>query len=291
MNDQPTTPRISPFDAIHRVDEQGKEYWSARELGKLLGYGEYRFFKNAIQKAEEACKQSQQDVSDHFVHTHGMVSIGSGAKRKVEDVRLTRYACYLLVENADPEKPIVALGQTYFAVQTRRQELTDELAALPEEQKRLILRSEMAIFNQQLNEAAQRAGVMTAEDFSTFTDHGYIGLYGGLRENDIHARKGLTSEKQKILDYMGSEELGANIFRATQTDAKLRREQIKGKEKANQTHYQVGKKVRQTIQELGGTMPEDLPTPEKSIQELQRDEQKRIEQKRQPSLFDTPGES
>lgn len=154
MNDQPTTPRISPFDAVRRVDEQGNEYWLARELGKLLGYGEYRFFKNAIQKAEEACKQSGQAVADHFVHTHGMIALGKGAKRKVEDVRLTRYACYLLVENADPEKPIVALGQTYFAVQTRRQELTDELAALPEEQKRLILRSEMAIFNQQLNEAA-----------------------------------------------------------------------------------------------------------------------------------------
>lgn len=287
MKDHPNTPHVSPFDAIRRVDEQGNDYWSARDLSKLLGYGEYRFFKNAIQKAEEACKQSGQAVADHFVHTHGMIGLGKGAKRKVDDVHLTRYACYLLIENADPEKPIVALGQTYFAVQTRRQELADELAALPEEQKRLILRSEMAIFNQQLNEAAQRAGVMTPEDFATFTDHGYIGLYGGLRENDIHARKGLTSQKHKILDYMGSEELGANIFRATQTDAKIRREGIRGKEKANRTHYQVGKKVRQTIQELGGTMPEDLPTPEKSIQELQHEEQKRIEQRQQPSLFDT----
>jgi len=216
-----------------------------------------------------------------------MVAIGSKAQRKTEDYRLSRYSCYLIIQNADPEKPIVALGQTYFAVQTRRQELADELAALPEEQKRLILRSEMAIFNQQLNEAAQRAGVITADDFATFADHGYIGLYGGLRENDIHVRKGLTSQKQKLLDYMGSEELGANIFRATQTDAKLRREGIQGKEKANRTHYQVGKKVRQTIQELGGTMPEDLSTPEKSIQELQHEEQKRIEQRQQPSLFDT----
>jgi DNA-damage-inducible protein D len=217
-----------------------------------------------------------------------MVKLGSGSQRKTEDYHLTRYACYLIIQNADPSKPIVALGQTYFAIQTRRQELADELAALPEEQRRLILRSEMAIFNQQLNEAAQRAGVMIPDDFSTFTDHGYRGLYGGFRENDIHARKGLTSEKQKILDYMGSEELGANIFRATQTDAKLRREQVKGKEKANQTHYQVGRKLRQTIQELGGTMPENLPTPDKSIQELQREEQKRIEQKRHPSLFDPP---
>jgi DNA-damage-inducible protein D len=173
-------------------------------------------------------------------------------------------------------------------VQTRRQELADELASLPEEQKRLILRSEMAIFNQQLNEAAQRAGVITPDDFATFTDHGYIGLYGGLGENDIHARKGLTSNKQKILDYMGSEELGANIFRATQTDAKLRREQVKGKEKANDTQMEIGKIVRKAIAEAGGTMPEDLPTPDKSIQELQRDEQKHLERKRQPLLFDTP---
>lgn len=217
-----------------------------------------------------------------------MIKTGKGAKRSTEDYHLTRYACYLIIQNADPSKPIVALGQTYFAVQTRRQELADELAALPEEQKRLILRSEMAIFNQQLNEAAQRAGVMTPDDFATFTDHGYVGLYGGLRENDIHARKGLPSEKQKILDYMGSEELGANIFRATQTDAKLRRENIKGKERANLTHHQVGTEVRETIKRLGGTMPEDLPTPKKSIQELQRDEQKRLEQKQQPSLFDLP---
>lgn len=281
------TPHISPFDSIRHEDEQGNEYWSAREMGKLLGYGEYRFFKNAIQKAEEACKQSGQAVSDHFVHTHGMIKTGKGARRKVDDVHLTRYACYLLVENSDSEKPIVALGQAYFAIQTRRQELADELAlsALPEDQKRLIYRSEMAIFNTKLAEAAQMVGVISPTDFSTFQDHGYRGLYGGLRENDIHARKQLEA-KEKILDYMGSEELGANIFRATQTDAKLRREQIMGKEGANQTHYQVGREVRETITRLGGTMPEALPTPDKSIQQLQREEQKRIEQRQQPLLFD-----
>jgi len=250
---------------------------------------EWRNFTTAIMRAKEACKQSGHTASDHFVEANKMVKLGSGSQRKIEDYRLSRYACYLIVQNADPDKPIVALGQTYFAVQTRRQELADELAlsTLPEDQKRLIYRSEMAIFNAKLAEAAQLAGVITASDFATFQDHGYMGLYGGLRENDIHARKGLTSEKQKILDYMGSEELASNIFRAAQTDAKLRREQIEEKDAANSTHYQVGRKVRQTIQELGGTMPEDLPTPEKSIQELQRDEQKRIEQKRQPSLFDT----
>jgi len=284
-NQQPQ--HVSPFDAIRREDEQGNEYWSARELGKLLGYGEYRFFKNAIQKAEEACKQSGQAVSDHFVHLHGMVDIGSKAKRKVEDVHLTRYACYLIVENADPSKPIVALGQTYFAVQTRRQEIADELslATLPENQKRLIFRDLMSTYNTRLADAARLAGVIEPRDFSSFQDHGYMGLYAGRRENDIHHEKKLKP-KEKILDHMVSEELADNIFRAAQTDAKLRRDQVDTKEQANTTHFEVGREVREAIKRLGGTMPENLPTPEKSIQELQREEQKRIEQRQQPSLFD-----
>jgi len=284
-NQQPQ--HVSPFDAIRREDEQGNEYWSARELGKLLGYGEYRFFKNAIQKAEEACKQSGQAVSDHFVHLHGMVDIGSKAKRKVEDVHLTRYACYLIVENADPSKPIVALGQTYFAVQTRRQEIADELslATLPENQKRLIFRDLMSTYNSRLADAARLAGVIEPRDFSSFQDHGYMGLYAGRRENDIHHEKKLKP-KEKILDHMVSEELADNIFRAAQTDAKLRRDQVDTKEQANTTHFEVGREVREAIKRLGGTMPENLPTPEKSIQELQREEQKRIEQRQQPSLFD-----
>jgi DNA-damage-inducible protein D len=282
------TPHISPFDATRREDENSNEYWSARDLGKLLGYGEYRFFKNAIQKAEEACENSGQAILDHFVHTHGMIGLGKGAKRRVDDVRLSRYACYLIVENADPSKPIVALGQTYFAVQTRRQEIADEMATLPENQKRLILRSEMAVLNARLAEAAQQAGVIELFDFAIFQDHGYMGLYGGLRENDIHARKGLMSDRQKILDYMGSDELAANAFRASLARQKLEREQVQGRDKANRTHYQVGRKVRQTIEEVGGTMPEDLPTPEKSIQELQREQQKLLEQGPQLSLFDNP---
>ncbi len=279
---------ISPFDAIRRVDEDGNEYWSARELGKLLGYTtNFRNFKPAIEKAKEACKKSGYTVSDHFAEVRNMIATGKGAKRPTDDYQLSRYACYLLVENADSSKPIVALGQTYFAFQTRRQEIADELALanLPEDQKRIVFRSLMSTYNIRLADAAQQAGVVGALDFATFQDHGYMGLYNGLRENDIHARKNLKP-REKILDYMNSEELGANIFRATQADAKLRREGIQGKDEANQAHLKIGKIVRKAIEEAGGTMPENLPTPEKSIQELQRDEQKRIEAERQPSLFD-----
>lgn len=284
------TPHASPFDAIRRVDEHGEEYWSARELSKLLGYKDWRNFTKAITKAIEACEQSGRTASGDFVGVNEIVKAGATSKPR-EDYHLTRYACYLIVQNADPSKPIVALGQTYFAIQTRRQEIADELelSTLSEEQKRIIMRSMLSTFNVRLQEAAQLAGVADPQDFATFYDFGYMGLYSGLRENDIHTRKHL-SKKQKVSDHMGSEELGANIFRATQTDAKLRRDQINGKEEANFTHYQVGHEVREAIKRLGGTMPEDLPTPEKSIQELQREEQKRIEQERQPSLFDDSAE-
>src|SRR6266446_2858071 len=284
MNDKLHT---SPFDAILRVTGERKEYWSARDLARILGYTQYNKFTNAIEKAEEACKNSGQSVENHFTHVSEMVSIGSGAKRKFDTVHLTRYACYLIVQNADPSKPIVALGQSYFAVQTRRQELADELAGISEDQLRLLRRPQMTIHNSQLAEAAQNAGVIKSIDFAIFQDHGYMGLYGGLKAKDIHAHKGLK-KSQEILDFMGSDELAANIFRASQTKQKLEREQVKGKEKANRVHQEVGKKVRQTIQELGGTLPEDLPTPTESIQQLQRKEQKRLEAASRPSLFDDP---
>jgi len=285
QEENPETPHTSPFEAIRRVNDDGTEYWSARDLSKILGYALWQKFKNVIEKAQEACQNSGHGVSDHFIQVDKMIEAGKGARRRVEDIHLSRYACYLIVQNADPSKPIVALGQTYFAVQTRRQELADELVALPEDQKRLVLRSEMAIFNSQLGEAAQQAGVIEARDFAIFQDHGYMGLYGGLRAKDIHIRKSLK-KNQEILDYMGSEELADNIFRAAQTDAKLRREKITGKEQANRTHHEVGRKVRQTIKELGGTMPEDLPKPKKSIQQLQQKEQKRLKQGPQLSMFD-----
>jgi DNA-damage-inducible protein D len=268
----------TPFETIKRHDEEiGGEYWSARDLSKVLGYTDYRNFVRVIRKAEMACQNSGQEAGDHFVDVTDMVEIGSGAKRRVADVYMSRYACYLVIQNSDPTKEIVALGQTYFAVQTRRQEEADQLAGLTEEQKRLYLRGQLVSHNRQLAETAYQSGVVQSSDFAVFQDHGYTGLYGGLRARDIHAKKKLK-KSQGILDHMGSEELAANLFRATQTDAKLRREQIQGKENANRAHYDVGRKVRQTIAELGGTMPEDLPTPNESIKQLQRKEQKHLEQ-------------
>jgi DNA-damage-inducible protein D len=217
-----------------------------------------------------ACESSGYQVSDHFVEATKMVSIGSGTQRPLEDINLSRYACYLVVQNGDPSKPVIAAGQTYFATQTRRQELADDAAfqQLKEDQKRLFLRNELKEHNKQLVEAAKQAGVETGLDFAIFQNHGYKGLYGGLDQKGIHARKGLK-KSHKILDYMGSTELAANLFRATQAEDKLRRDNVQSKYKANQTHYEVGRKVRQTIAELGGTIPEDLPAPEQTIKQLE----------------------
>ena len=204
-----------------------------------------------------------------------MVNIGSGAERELEDMELSRYACYLIVQNSDPRKKVIALGQSYFAVKTRQQELIDNFDKLNEDAKRLAIRNEMIEHNKMLVAAAKEAGVETTKDYAIFQNYGYKGLYGGLGAREIHARKGLK-ENQKILDHMGYEELAANLFRATQTEAKLRRENIQGKDNANQAHYTVGKEVRSTIERLGGTMPEDLPTPEKSIQQIEREIKKNL---------------
>lgn len=266
-------PRQSIFEQIRHVDEEGKEYWSARDMAKVLEYSEYRHFLPVIEKAKEACVNSNNDPLDHFEDVLEMVSIGSGAKRRLESLKLSRYACYLIVQNADPSKEVVANGQTYFAVQTRIAEIKqmDEYNRLTsEEEKRIFLRNELARHNSQLADAAKNAGIIESRDYAIFQNHGYKGLYGGLSAKAIHARKGLK-KSQKILDHMGSTELAANLFRATQTEEKLRRENIKGKTKANQTHYEVGKKVRKTIEELGGTMPEDLPVAD-SIKSLERKE-------------------
>ena len=273
MSESLPTP-ISSFESIRRSEESGAEFWFARELAPLLDYQDYRNFLRVIEKARQACEGSGYDIEDHFGEVTKMVDIGSGAQRPVEDVKLSRYACYLIVQNADPAKPVIAHGQTYFAVQARRQELEEEGDAQSRENhNRLRARSELSYHNKALAAAAKQAGVETALDYAVFQDHGYKGLYGGLGAKDIHAKKGLK-KSQKILDHMGSTELAANLFRATQAEDKLRREGIKGKAAANRTHLEVGRKVRQTIEELGGTMPENLPTPEKSIKQLEREQLK-----------------
>lgn len=281
----------SPFDAIRHVDETIGEYWSARELYKVLGYTEWRNFQNiVIKRAMKACEENGRAVSDHFVRSYKAIIGGKGAKQNVQDVLLSRYAAYLVVMNGDPKMPVVAMGQEYFAEQTRRQELAGEVPELPEDQLRLLRRGQMNVYNTQLADAARQSGVVEPYDFAIFQDHGYRGLYGGLGAQDIHARKGLK-KSQHILDHMGSDELAANIFRASQTKQKLERDQVQGKDNANRTHHEVGREVRNTIKRLGGTMLEDLPTPEKSIQQLQREEQKRLKQGEQPSLFDESTQS
>ena len=259
------------FDSIKKTGPDGEEFWMARQLSKILDYAEFRNFLPVIERAKKACKNSDQQIKNHFVEMHEMVSIGSGTERKMESYALSRYACYLIVQNGDSSKPVIANGQTYFAIQTRRQELADDEAfqRLREEGKRLFLRNEMREHNKQLVETAQRAGVESNLDFAIFQNHGYKGLYGGLDAKSIHQRKRLKKSRQ-ILDNMGSTELAANLFRATQTEEKLRRENIQRKTKANKTHFEVGKKVRQTIEELGGTMPEDLLAPEEDLKKLER---------------------
>jgi DNA-damage-inducible protein D len=276
----------SPFDVIRQIDKHGNEYWSARELSKILTYDDYRNFQKVVTKAIKSCESAGEEASDHFVEITDMITIGKGARRPRKDYRLTRHACYLIVENADPEKPVVALGQAYFAYQTRRQELSDEeaLAGLTEDQRRLLIRGQLSLHNRQLAGTAHSAGVITAKDFAIFQDFGYKGLYGGLSVQDIHSRKNLH-KGQKILDHMGSTELAANLFRSTQAEEQIRLQRIQKKEQANIVHHEVGKKVRQTIQELGGTMPENLPTPKKSIKQLQREEQKRLKHGTQKFLF------
>jgi DNA-damage-inducible protein D len=262
---------ISPFERIRRTNEAGNAYWSSRDFSQTLGYTDYRNFEQVIQKARMACFNSGQRIEDHFVDVTDMVPIGSGAVREIKTVFMSRYACYLIIQNADPSKEIVAFGQTYFAVQTRRQELSDQAI---EEERRLLLRGEMKTHNLRLAETAKRAGVITSIDYAIFQNHGYMGLYGGMTAQDIHRRKRLK-KGQQILDHMGSTELAANLFRATQTEEKIRREKIIGKERANQTHREVGTKVRQTIMDLGGAMPEHLPSAE-NIKKLQTKNQKEL---------------
>jgi DNA-damage-inducible protein D len=246
------------FEEIKKINEHGQEFWRARDLYKLLGYTEYGKFLPAIERAKDSCKNSGQEIDLHFAHVSepqkSRNQYGETKGQIISDYSLSRYACYLIAQNGDPRKVEIAKAQTYFAIQTRRQETQDLLA---EDRKRVFLRAEMTEHNKKLVSAAKSAGVT---NYANFQDAGYMGLYGGLRQKDIHQKKKLK-EKEGILDHMGSEELAANLFRATQAEAKLKRENIQGQDRANIAHNIVGKKVRKTIQDLGGTMPEKLPTP------------------------------
>lgn len=262
------------FESIKEIDENGNEYWGARKLSKVLEYSEFRHFLPVVERAKEACNNSGHSVADHFEDYLEEIEHGKGAKQKYASVKLSRYACYLIVQNADPSKEVVAQGQTYFAVQTRLQEIRqmeeyNRLAS--EDEKRLFLRDEMKRHNIQLADAAKGAGVIEPLDYSIFQNHGYMGLYGGLDAKGIHKNKGLK-KSQNILDHMGSTELAANLFRATQTEEKLRRDNIKGKQQANKTHFDIGEKVRKTIEDIGGTMPEDLPVAD-SIKKLEKEKE------------------
>ena len=249
----------SPFESIKQIDDNGNEYWYARDLQEILEYSEWRNFSKIIEKAKTACEASGNAVFSEFVDVNKLVDVGASLQRTIQDIVLSRYACYLIAMNGDPRKEVIALAQTYCAVKTHEQE---QLELQKEDSLRLQIRQDIKEHNISLAEAANQAGIKEPKDYAIFQNEGYKGLYGGLGVKQIHAKKGLK-KSQKILDHMGSTELAANLFRATQTDEKLRREGIKGKENANKVHHDVGAKVRQTIKELGGTMPEDLDTPKK----------------------------
>ena len=262
------------FEDIKHIDENGNEYWLARELMPLLEYRKWERFSNAIDNAKFACENSGYNVEKHFPEVGKLSKRNNGAVVKIKDYKLSRYACYLIVQNGDSRKEAIALGQTYFAVQTRKQELSEkEYSLLTEDEKRLYQRNLTKKGNYSLNIAARNAGV---KNFDKFHNSGYKGLYNGETANDLAKRKGLRY-REDILDNMGSEELAANLFRITQTESKLKKDNISGENEANLTHYTIGKNIREVIAKNGGTMPEDLPTPKKSIKELEKEELLKIE--------------
>ena len=256
---------LALFDETKHVNEYQRDFWKARELAKILEYADYRNFLKVIEKAKLACKNSWYSIADHFGDINDMVEIGSWSQREIDDINLSRYACYLVVQNADPSKEIVAQWQTYFAIQTRKQDVHEEKKILSADEKRIYLREEMKVHNKKLAWIAKQAWVT---NFADFTDAWYEWLYGWLRQADIHKMKWLEKD-EKILDHMNSEELAANLFRATQTESKIKRESIKWQLKATKAHFDVGKKVRDTIKEIWGTMPEELPAVE-DIQKMKK---------------------
>ncbi len=273
------------FEEIKKIREDGTEYWNARELSEVLQYKKWENFAKVIDRAKLACNNSGFEIQDHFPEVRKMVEIGSNTVRELLDYELSRYACYLIVQNGDPRKEVIALGQTYFAIQTRRQEVADYFNQLDEDNKRLVIRGDIKQWNQMLLEAAHNAGVITNQEYAEFQNAGYMGLYGGLTVDDIHERKKLK-DNEKILDFMGSTELIANLFRISQTEEKLKKDKIHNCSKATSTHYEVGAKVRKAIEDIGGTMPEDLPTPEKSIKQVEKEQLKRLKDKKTKLMLD-----
>ena len=269
----------SSFENIKHISEDGSEFWYARELSTVLEYSQWRNFTKVIDKAMIACQNSGYSTSDHIAEISNMIEIGKGGKRSAIDFKLTRYACYLIVQNGDPRKEVIAIGQTYFAIQTRRQEVADYFNQLDEENKRLVVRGDIKQWNQMLAEAAHSAGVISNEEYATFQNSGYMGLYGGLSVAGIHNKKGL-GENDKILDFMGSTELIANLFRISQTEEKLKKDRISSADEANEVHFIVGSEVRSTIQRVGGTLPENLPTPTRSITEIEREQIKKLNEQK-----------
>lgn len=266
------------FEDIKRIRPDGSEYWVARELAPVLDYAKWENFYKVIKRAMIACENSGRSTLECFPEVRKTSPMPNGGVKDILDYELSRYACYLIVQNGDPRKEVIALGQTYFAIQTYRQEVADRFNQLDEDSRRLVVRGDIKQWNQLLAETARNAGVITAEEFAIFQNAGYMGLYGGMTVDDIHRRKGLAIG-QKILDYMGSTELIANLFRISQTEEKLRKDQVSTSDAATAVHYAVGNEVREAIRKIDGTMPEDLPTPEKSIAQLEREQMERLKQK------------
>lgn len=265
------------FENIKHINSEGMEYWNARELATVLDYSKWENFHKVIKRAMIACENSGHDINYDFPEVRKIVKAGV-TQKTVTDYELTRYACYLIVQNGDPRKEVIALGQTYFAIQTYRQEVADRFNQLDEDSRRLVVRGDIKQWNQLLAETARNAGVITNEEFAIFQNAGYMGLYGGLDVDDIHKKKGLAVG-QKILDYMGSTELIANLFRISQTEEKLRKDNVDDAVTATNVHNTVGREVRKAIEEIGGTMPEDLPTPEKSIAQIEKEQMARLKKK------------
>ena len=261
------------FEDIKHIDENGIEFWYARELQKVLDYKEWRKFENVIQKAIMACKNTGIIEAEHFVGADKLSKRANNAEVLIKDYKLTRYACYLIAQNGDSRKKVIALAQTYFAIQTRKQEISEkEYSLLTEDEKRFYQRNLTRKGNYSLNQTAKNAGV---KNFDKFHNSGYKGLYNGETADDIAKRKGLRY-REDILDNMGSEELAANLFRITQTESKLKRDNISTEKEANKTHYNIGKNIREVIAKNGGTMPENLPTPEKRLKQLEKECKKKL---------------